>query len=116
MTGGGVEFSLECTGLPKVFRQAVDCLMIGGTCGLIGVAPPGLDVALDMQTILNGRTVKGVVEGDCISDIFIPQLIDLYKQGRFAFDKLLKFYSLEQINEAVEDTKKGRALKAVLKP
>jgi aryl-alcohol dehydrogenase len=116
LTGGGVEFSLECTGFPKVFRQAVDCLMIGGTCGLIGVAPPGLDVALDMQTILNGRTVKGVVEGDCISDIFIPQLIDLYKQGRFPFDKLLKFYTLEQINEAVEDTKKGRALKAVLKP
>ena len=116
MTGGGIEFSLECTGIPKVFRQAVDALMIGGTCGLIGVAPNGVDVSLEMQTILNGRTVKGIVEGDCISDIFIPQLIDLYKQGRFPFDRLLKFYSLDQINEAAEDSEKGRALKAVLKP
>lgn len=116
LTGGGIEYTLECTGIPKVFRQAVDALMMGGTSGLIGVAPNGVDVSLEMQQILNGRTIKGVVEGDCVSDIFIPQLIELYKAGRFPFDRLLKFYSLDQINEAVEDTEKGRALKAVLKP
>ncbi len=116
LTGGGIEFTLECTGIPKVFRQAVDALMMGGTCGLIGVAPVGVEANLEMQHILDGRTIKGCVEGDCIPDIFIPQLIELYKQGRFPFDKLLKFYSLDQINEAVEDTEKGRALKAVLKP
>ena len=49
-------------------------------------------------------------------DIFIPQLIDLYKQGKFPFDRLIKFYSLEQINEAAEDSEKGITLKAVLKP
>jgi aryl-alcohol dehydrogenase len=116
MTGGGIEFTLECTGIPKVFRQAVDALMMGGTCGLIGVAPVGMEVSLEMQHILDGRTIKGVVEGDCIPELFIPQLIELYKQGRFPFDRLLKFYSLEQINEAVEDAEKGKTLKAILKP
>jgi Zn-dependent alcohol dehydrogenase len=29
---------------------------------------------------------------------------------------MLKFYSLEQINEAAEDSEKGKTLKAVLKP
>jgi aryl-alcohol dehydrogenase len=116
LTGGGIEYTLECTGIPKVLRQAVDSLMMGGTCGLIGVAPVGVEVNLEMQTILDGRTIKGIVEGDCISDIFIPQLIELYKQGHFPFDRLLKFYSLEQINEAAEDSEKGRTLKAVLKP
>lgn len=116
LTGGGAQYTLECTGIPKVFRQAVDALTIGGTSGLIGVAPNGVDVSLEMQTILNGRTIKGIVEGDCVSDIFIPQLIDLYKLGRFPFDRLLKFYSLDQINEAAEDSEKGKALKAVLKP
>ena len=116
LTDGGIEYTLECTGIPKVFRQAVDSLMMGGTCGLIGVAPVGVEASLEMQTILDGRTIKGVVEGDCIPDIFIPQLIGLYKQGRFPFDRLLKFYSLEQINEAAEDSEKGKTLKAVLKP
>ncbi len=116
LTGGGIEYTLECTGIPKVLRQAVDSLMMGGTCGLIGVAPVGVEVNLEMQTLLDGRTVKGIVEGDCISDLFIPQLIDLYKHGRFPFDRMLKFYSLEQINEAAEDSEKGKTLKAVLKP
>ena len=86
--------------------------MLGGTCGLIGVAPVGVEVSLDMQTLLDARTVRGVIEGDCNPDLFIPQLIDLYKQGKFPFDRLIKFYSLEQINEAAEDSEKGKTLKA----
>ena len=116
LTAGGIEFTLECTGIPKVFRQAVDSLMMGGTCGLIGVAPVGVEASLEMQVILDGRTIKGIVEGDCIPEIFIPQLIKFYKQGRFPFDRLIKFYTLEQINEAAEDSEKGKTLKAVLRP
>jgi aryl-alcohol dehydrogenase len=116
LTGGGIEYTLECTGIPKVLRQAVDSLMLGGTCGLIGVAPVGVEASLDMQTLLDARTVRGVIEGDCNPDLFIPQLIDLYKQGKFPFDRLIKFYSLDQINEAAEDSEKGKTLKAVLKP
>ncbi len=116
ITGGGIAYTLECTGIPAVLRQAVDCLMMGGVCGLIGVAPAGAEVSLEMQHLLDGRTVKGIVEGDCIPEIFIPQLIDLYKQGKFPFDRLIKFYSLDQINEAAEDSEKGKTLKAVLKP
>lgn len=112
---GGVDYSLECTGIPKVFRQAVDSLVIGGVCGLIGAAPLGTEVSLDMQCILNGRTVLGIVEGDSIPDIFIPQLIDLYRQGRFPFDKMITFYPFDQINQAAEDSERGEALKAVLR-
>lgn len=115
ITGAGVQYSLECTGIPKVFRQAVDALMIGGVCGLIGVAPAGVEVSLDMQNILNGRTIKGVVEGDSVPDIFIPQLIDLYRQGRFPFDRMITFYPFNDINKAAEDSEKGKTLKAVLR-
>ena len=115
VTGGGVQYSLECTGLPKVFRQSVDALAMTGVCGLIGVAPFGAEVSLNMQTILNGRTVRGIVEGDSIPDIFIPQLIELYKQGRFPFDRMIKFYPFDQINQAADDSEKGRTLKAVLR-
>ena len=116
ITGSGADFSLDCTGLPQVLRQAVDCLRVGGTCGLIGVAAPGVEVALQMTTLLDARTVRGIVEGDSNPDIFIPQLIELYRQGKFPFDKMVKFYPLDRINQAVEDSEQGRVLKAVLKP
>ena len=115
ITGVGVDYSLECTGVPTVLRQAVDAVAIGGIAGLIGGAPPESEVSLDHLGILNGRTVRGIVEGDSIPSIFIPQLIDLYKTGRFPFDRMTKFYPFEQINQAVEDSEQGKTLKAILR-
>jgi len=115
ITGGGAEFSLECVGNPKVFRQAVDVLPRLGVCGLTGVVPPGTEVGLDMDHLMNGRTVTGILGGDAIADLFIPRLIDLYSQGRFPFDRLITFYPFDDINKAVEDMEKGRVIKPVLR-
>jgi aryl-alcohol dehydrogenase len=115
LTGGGVEFSLECVGNPRVLRQAVDVLPRLGVCGLLGVVPPGTEVALDMDLIMNGRTVKGILGGDAIPDLFIPRLIELYDQGRLPFERLITFYPFDEINQAVEDMEKGRVIKPVLR-
>jgi aryl-alcohol dehydrogenase len=116
ITGGGAEFSLECVGNPKVLRQAVDVLPRLGVCGLLGVVPPGTEVALDMDLIMNGRTVRGILGGDAIADLFIPKLIELYSQGRLPFDRMITFYPFDEINQAVEDMEKGRVIKPVLRP
>jgi aryl-alcohol dehydrogenase len=115
ITGGGPNFSLECVGNPAVFRQAVDVLPLLGVCGLVGVVAPGTEVSLNMDLIMNGRTVKGVIEGDAVPDLFIPKILDLYRQGRFPYDKMIKFYPFEEINQAVEDMEKGLVIKPVLR-
>jgi len=77
-----------------------------GICGLVGVSPPGSQVHLDMMNILFGRTLRGIIEGDSVPKLFIPKLIEYYKQGKFPFDKMITFYEgLSQINQACEDTK-----------
>ena len=76
----------------------------------------GTEVSLDMNSIMFGRTVTGVIEGDSIPGQFIPKLVALYKQGRFPIDKLITFYSLEDIEQAVQDSESGRVVKAVLRP
>ncbi len=116
MTGGGADYSLECTAIPAVFRQAVDCLCVTGVCGLVGAAPMGTEVSLDMNSIMFGRTVKGIIEGDSIPDQFIPKLVDLFLAGEFPIDKLISFYPLEKIEEAVQDSEQGKVVKAVLVP
>jgi aryl-alcohol dehydrogenase len=115
ITGAGVDYSLDCAGIPAVLQKAFESLAWGGVCGLIGAAPAGAQVSLDMQTLLNGRGLIGIVEGDAVSDVFIPQLIELYRQGRFPFDKMITFYPFEEINRAAEDSEKGKALKAILR-
>ncbi len=116
ITGAGVNYSLECVGHANVLRPALESLATTGVCGLIGVAPVTMEVSFNMHSILNGRTVRGIVEGDSIPDIFIPQLVELYKQGRYPFDRMIQFYPLDQINQAVEDSEKGKVLKAVVRP
>jgi aryl-alcohol dehydrogenase len=115
ITGGGAEFSLECVGDPKVLRQSVDVLPRLGVCGLLGVVPPGTEVSLDMDLIMNGRTVMGILGGDAVADLFIPKLIELYRQGRFPFDRMITFYPFDEIGQAVEDMAKGRVIKPVLR-
>ena len=62
-----------------------------------------------------GRTIMGITEGGSIPSVFIPHLIDLYRAGRFPFDRMIKFYPFDQINQAAEDSEKGRTLKAILR-
>ena len=114
-TGGGVAFSFDTTALPKVVRTAVDSLAPRGTCGIVGASPLGTEVTLDLMFMMaSGRKFRGIVEGDATPQVFIPILIDLYKQGRFPFDKLITFYPFERINDAVHDSETGKVVKPVL--
>ncbi len=93
----------------------MDVLPRLGVCGLTGVVPPGTEVSLDMDLIMNGRTVKGILGGDAIADLFIPKLIELYSQGKFPFDRMITFYPFDEINQAVEAMEQGHVMKPVLK-
>ncbi len=116
ITDGGVQFSLETTALPEVVRQAVDALAVRGTCGIVGAAPPGTEIKIDVTEFMQmAKTVYGIIEGDSVPDIFIPQLLDLFLQGRFPFDKLIKIYPFEQINEAARDSERGLTVKPIIR-
>jgi aryl-alcohol dehydrogenase len=73
----------------------------------------GTPVAV-FQTQLFGSTVRGIVEGEADPQTFIPYLLDLHRQGRFPFDKLITTFPFSQINEAVQAQLDGSAIKAVL--
>jgi len=111
--GGGVDFSLDAVGLPQTVRAAVDVLNVGGTAGIVGSAGTGKEVSLDISRLFT-RTVKGVVEGDSVPGVLIPQLVELYLSGRFPIDKLVTKYDFDEINKAAGDSVSGRVIKPVL--
>lgn len=114
-SGGGLDFAIDTTGNISVIRQAIDSLAVMGTCGLISSAK-GADISLNvLHLMLGGRTVRGIVQGDSVPDIFLPKLIDLYVQGRFPVDQLVSYYDLPQINEAIDDMATGKAIKPIIK-
>jgi aryl-alcohol dehydrogenase len=114
MTNGGTHYALETTGVPAVVRQACQALRGLGKVGIVGATG---EVTLHIQTDImsQGKSMIGIVEGDSIPQLFIPKLIEYYKRGQFPFDKLVKFYDLDDINQAFEDSKKGITVKPVVK-
>jgi aryl-alcohol dehydrogenase len=55
-----------------------------------------------------------VVEGQAVTQTFIPKLISLHQKGLFPFDKLVKKYQFAGINTAFAARKSGDALKPVV--
>jgi aryl-alcohol dehydrogenase len=116
ITGGGADFTLESSGRPAVLRQAIDALANRGVCGIVGAPALGTEASFDVNGVMTaGKRIIGIIEGDSVPDLFIPSLVELYRQGRFPFDKLVKFYSLDQINQAAEDTEKGITIKPIVR-
>ncbi|MDD5225277.1 MAG: NAD(P)-dependent alcohol dehydrogenase [bacterium] len=115
ITGYGSDYAIEAAGNPGAYRQAVEGLNPTGTCILLGLSPLGTEVTFDMNLFVTGRTTKGILEGESIPHLFIPTMINMYKKGIFPFDKLMKFYPLEEINKAVEDSARGISIKPVIR-
>jgi len=113
---GGVDYALETTGVPAVAKQATDALTQRGTVGVIGAPELGAEASYDVNDlILNGRNITGIVEGDSDPQQFIPDLIELYRQGKFPFDELITYYDFEDIEQAVADSESGETIKPVLR-
>jgi aryl-alcohol dehydrogenase len=116
ITGGGVNYSLECSGRAEVLRQAIDSVTTLGTCGIVGATRMGTEVAFNINDVMiPGKRIMGIVQGDVVANAFIPTLVDLYLQGRFPFDKLCRFYAFDQVNEAMADSERGVTIKPILR-
>jgi aryl-alcohol dehydrogenase len=113
--GGPADFSLECTGVIDVVRQAADSVGMRGTCALIGGAPAGAPFSLDHMSTLWGKRVIGTLGGEGRSVALIGALIALHKQGRFPYDRLITSFPLAAVNEALEASHAGDVIKPVLR-
>jgi len=112
--GEGMQYSFDTTAVPSVVATAVTCLRTTGVCGLVGVG--GEEYRLDPSVLLMGRTVKGIIEGDAVPQLFIPQLVELWRQDRFPFDRLITTFPMSRINEAEAEWLSGKVVKPVLVP
>ena len=104
ISGGGVRYSLETSAVPAVFREAIEALMPAGTCVLLGSARKGSEVSFEMPFLQQGRTVRGVVQGDSVPQEFIPKLVDLIMAKKFPIERMIKFYDFADINLAAQES------------
>jgi aryl-alcohol dehydrogenase len=115
LTGGGADYIFDTTGHPDVVASALDSLAMTGTVVVAGAAPAGTRTSLNMNALLNGRTVRGTIQGDSAARTLVPHLIELYRRGRFPVDRLVSSYPFGDIQGAIADMESGRAIKPILR-
>jgi len=108
ITGRGVDYVIETTASPNMHQLAIEVLNPHGVVALL-TGESGTD------SLPEGRKTLGIIQGDAVPQHFIPKLIELYKEGHFPFDRLLKFYDFGDINKAIADSKRGDTIKPVLR-
>ena len=116
LTGGrGADYIVDTTARPELLRKAADALGNRGTLVLVGAAAPGTEATFEIGlSLVKGWTFKTVVQGSSVPQVFIPKLIELWKEGRFPMDKLMKNYALEDINQGFADSAAGVTVKPVI--
>jgi aryl-alcohol dehydrogenase len=110
----GVHHSFDAVGAAPVIRQALESLRAPGHCVTVGFQGLEHEITIDQGHLLLGRTLSGVIEGNADPQTFIPQLIELYREGKFPFDRLVKTFPFTEINAAFAASESGEVIKPVL--
>lgn len=110
----GVEYVLDTSGRSENLDAGVAALAPMGRFGFVAFHDQS-GATVEASRLTLGQTLQGIIQGDAVSALMIPDLISLYRSGRFPIDRLISFYDFADINRAFEDAAAGRVIKAVLR-
>lgn len=105
---GKINFALDTTGVLPLINAQIKALSKRGKFIQIGVPipVPTTIIPFDMQDFFGGtKRMEVNYLGDCLAKDHLPKMIQWYRDGKFPFDKLIKFYDAKDIGQAIEDMK-----------
>jgi len=116
ITGRGADAVFVTVGAIAAYDTAPRYLAPGGRMVMVGMPHSGAKTSYEPVIITaSGQAMQGSLMGDTVLARDIPWMVDLYRQGRLKLDELVSGrWRLEQINEAIADTKSGAARRNVI--
>src|ERR671917_1895498 len=116
LTGGGADFSFDCTGNVNVMRQALECCHRGwGESIVIGVAEAGKEIATRPFQLVTGRVWRGTAFGGAKGRTDVPKIVDMYMDGKIAIDPMITHVlTLKEINKGFDLMHAGESIRSVV--
>ena len=115
-TGGGADYSFDCTGNVDVMRAALECCHKGwGESVVIGVAPAGAEIATRPFQLVTGRVWRGTAFGGARGRTDVPKIVDWYMEGKIEIDPMITHtMPLDDINRAFDLMHAGESIRSVV--
>ena len=115
ITGGrGVDFAFIMVASNEAVRQGFEMLGPRGMVIVVGIVTGDLS-GFRAAEFIGERMLSGSMMGSTKLQLDVPRYIEIYKAGRLKLDELITGrYPLEQVNEAVESSRSGQALRNVI--
>ena len=112
----GADFVFVTVGAIQAFQSAINFMGPRGEMIMVGMPPSGDKMEFEPVNITAlSQSFRGSLMGETVLKRDIPWLVDQYQQGRLKLDELVSNrYSLDQINEAIADTKAGKSRRNVI--
>jgi S-(hydroxymethyl)glutathione dehydrogenase/alcohol dehydrogenase len=116
--GRGADAALDTAGVPGIVAQAYAAVRRGGTVVAVGLPAEGLTADLPASDLpREEKVVTGSFYGSCDPQMDMPQVVDLYMEGKLPLDRLVtRTYPLEELNEAFAAMNSGEVARAVITP
>lgn len=114
ISNGGVDYAIDTSGNGNMIENAILSTSLNGKIVLLAPSGEVANFNFGKDVLMAYRTIIGCCEGDSNPKIFIPRLVQLYKEGRFPVDKIITKYPFDQLEQAREDSNAGKVIKAVV--
>jgi Zn-dependent alcohol dehydrogenase len=114
--GRGADYVLVTVGRAEAVERGLVCVRRGGTVVVVGMPPSGETFSVEAVTLANDDVrVLGSKMGSARLSSAVPQLVEHYEQGRLELAALVSArYPLDEINEALEASRRGDTLRNVI--
>jgi len=115
--GFGADYTFEATGLVGVMGQAVEAARMGwGLCTVLGVAGKGEQLSLIPRLLITGRRVQGGSFGGARGRTHVPQLVDMYLDGKIDLDSFVTHrLTLDEVNRGFELMEAQDGIRSVIR-
>ncbi|HWK42823.1 MAG TPA: NAD(P)-dependent alcohol dehydrogenase [Croceibacterium sp.] len=111
----GLGYAFDTTGRSELIETLFSHLAPKGQLGIVGASDPQAMLSFNESAFMGGgRTVKGILGGDSDGGEFLVSLMRHHAEGRFPFDRLIRYFPFSQIDEAVHASESGEVVKPVL--
>jgi Zn-dependent alcohol dehydrogenase len=117
---GGVDNIIDTTGNPSAIKVGLPLLADSGKFIMVGHPTKGNDtveiMAANHMFSGKGKTIKASQGGQTNPDVDIPRYVKLFNAGLLNVESMItNRFSLDQINDAIEELKSGKAGRIIIK-